>query len=54
MEIRKVAVVGAGAIGAYVIWGLADLLGDDLLVIAEILLYDFLAQRYLGTTFGFV
>ena len=35
MEIRKVAVVGAGAIGAYVIWGLADLLGDDLLVIAD-------------------
>ena len=35
MEIRKVAVVGAGAIGAYVIWGLADLLGENLLVIAD-------------------
>ena len=35
MEIKKVAVVGAGAIGAYMIWGLADLLGENLWVIAD-------------------
>lgn len=35
MEIRKVAIVGAGAIGAYLIWGLADLLGENLWVIAD-------------------
>lgn len=35
MEIRKVALVGAGAIGAYFIWGLAEKLGENLCVIAS-------------------
>lgn len=35
MKIKTVAVVGAGAIGAYVIWGLADQLGENLWVIAD-------------------
>ena len=35
MEIRTVAVFGAGAVGAYVIQGLYDKLGEDLMVIAS-------------------
>ncbi len=35
MEIRKVALIGAGAIGGYIVWGTADVLGDNLVVVAE-------------------
>lgn len=35
MKIRTVALIGAGSVGSYVIWGLYDKLGDDLLVIAS-------------------
>ncbi len=35
MEIRKVAVLGAGAVGSYVIWGLSEKKGVELGVIAE-------------------
>ncbi len=35
MKIKTVAVIGAGAVGSYVIWGLSDKLGADLWVIAE-------------------
>lgn len=34
-EIRTAAVLGAGALGAYFIWGLSDKLGDGLWVIAD-------------------
>ena len=35
MKIRTVSIIGAGAIGAYFIWGLSDKLGKDLTVIAD-------------------
>jgi 2-dehydropantoate 2-reductase len=35
MKINTVAVLGAGAIGAYFIWGLSEKLGDNLWVIAD-------------------
>ena len=35
MKIKTVALIGAGAVGSYVIWGLYDKLGEDLRVIAE-------------------
>lgn len=35
MQIRTVAVIGAGNIGAYVIRGFADVLGDNLWVVAD-------------------
>ena len=35
MEIRTVALIGAGAIGGYFIWGLAGALGDDFCVVAD-------------------
>lgn len=35
MEIRKVALYGAGAIGAYFIWGLSKKLGDNLMIVAK-------------------
>lgn len=35
MEIRNVALLGAGAVGAYFIWGLSEELGDDFCVIAK-------------------
>lgn len=35
MKIRTVAVLGAGAVGAYFIWGLNEKLGENLWVIAE-------------------
>lgn len=35
MEIKKVALLGAGAVGAYFIWGLAEKLGDNFCVVAK-------------------
>jgi len=35
MDIRTAAIVGAGAIGSYMIWGLADKLGDGLVIAAD-------------------
>lgn len=35
MEIKQVAIFGAGAVGAYFIWGLAPVLGERLWVVAE-------------------
>lgn len=35
MKIERVALIGAGAIGGYFVWGLSEKLGDNLLVIAE-------------------
>lgn len=35
MEIRTVAVMGAGAVGSYFIWGLHEKLGDRLWVVAD-------------------
>ncbi|MBQ7918595.1 MAG: ketopantoate reductase family protein [Lachnospiraceae bacterium] len=35
MQIQKVALLGAGAVGAYFIWGLAEKLGDNFCVIAK-------------------
>lgn len=35
MEIKKVAVLGAGAVGSYVIWGLSGRSDVELGVIAE-------------------
>ncbi len=35
MEIKKVALIGAGAVGAYFIWGLSEKLGDDFCVVAK-------------------
>lgn len=35
MKIEKVALLGAGAVGAYFIWGLAEKLGDDFCVVAK-------------------
>ena len=35
MEIKSVAVLGAGAVGSYVIWGLSGLKNIELGVVAE-------------------
>ena len=35
MKINTVAIIGAGAIGAYFVWGLTDKLKDNLWVIAD-------------------
>lgn len=35
MEIKTVAILGAGAVGAYFIWGLSEKLGENLWVIAD-------------------
>ena len=35
MKIKKVALLGAGAVGAYFIWGLSQRMGDDFCVIAN-------------------
>ena len=35
MKITKVALLGAGAVGAYFIWGLNNLLGENFAVIAS-------------------
>lgn len=35
MEIKKVAIIGAGSVGSYFIYGLRDLLRDDLFVVAS-------------------
>lgn len=35
MTIKKVALLGAGAVGAYFIWGISPMLGDDFCVIAK-------------------
>ena len=35
MKITKVALIGAGAVGAYFVWGLSEKLGDDFCVIAD-------------------
>lgn len=35
MKIEKVALIGAGAVGAYFIWGLSDKLGDNFTVVAN-------------------
>lgn len=35
MEIQSVAILGAGAVGSYFIWGLTEKLGDHLWVIAD-------------------
>lgn len=35
MEIKKVAIIGAGAIGSYFIAGLSDKLGENLCIVAE-------------------
>lgn len=35
MKIEKVALIGAGAVGAYFIWGLSEKMGEHFQVIAE-------------------
>ena len=35
MQMKKVALLGAGAVGAYFIWGLSEKLGDDFCVVAK-------------------
>ena len=35
MQIRTVALLGAGAVGAYFIWGLSKMMGDDFCVVAN-------------------
>jgi 2-dehydropantoate 2-reductase len=35
MKIERVALIGAGAIGGYFIWGLSERMGDHFLVVAE-------------------
>lgn len=35
MEIKKVALLGAGAVGAYFIWGLSEKMGEDFCVVAK-------------------
>lgn len=35
MKINKVALLGAGAVGAYFIWGLSEKMGDDFCVVAK-------------------
>jgi 2-dehydropantoate 2-reductase len=35
MEIRKVALLGAGAIGGYMVWGMQNSLKDNLVIVAE-------------------
>ena len=35
MKINKVALLGAGAVGAYFIWGLSEKLGDNFCVVAK-------------------
>lgn len=35
MKIRTAAILGAGAVGAYFIWGLSEKLGEDLWVVAD-------------------
>ena len=35
MKIKTVALIGAGAVGSYVTWGLLDKLGDDFCIIAD-------------------
>lgn len=35
MKIKKVALLGAGAVGAYFIWGLSEKMGDDFCVVAK-------------------
>ena len=35
MEIRKVALLGAGAIGGYMVWGMQNSLKDNLVTVAE-------------------
>ena len=35
MEIKKIVLLGAGAIGAYFIWGLSEKYGEDFCVIAK-------------------
>ena len=35
MKIKTVALIGAGAVGSYVTWGLMDKLGDDFCIIAD-------------------
>ena len=35
MKIKRVALLGAGAVGAYFIWGLSEKLGDDFCVVAK-------------------
>ena len=35
MQINKVAIIGAGAVGAYFVWGLGEKLGENLWVVAE-------------------
>lgn len=35
MEIKKVGVIGAGAIGAYFLWGMRDLPKEDIFLLAK-------------------
>ena len=35
MKIKTVALLGAGAVGSYFLWGLTEKLGENLWVIAE-------------------
>lgn len=35
MKIEKVALLGAGAVGAYFIWGLAEKMGENFCVVAK-------------------
>src|SRR3712207_3223970 len=35
MQIRTVALIGAGAIGGYFIWGLSKTMGENFIVVAE-------------------
>ena len=35
MNIKTVALIGAGAVGSYMLWGLSEKLGENLWVVAE-------------------
>lgn len=35
IEMEKVAVIGAGAVGSYILWGLEDKLGENLITVAD-------------------
>ena len=35
MKINSVAIIGAGAIGSYFVWGLSEKLGDKLWIVAS-------------------
>ena len=37
MKIKKVALLGAGAVGAYFIWGLSEKMGDNRILIQSVI-----------------